>query len=188
MPTRIAKCKNARAAMSSFCSEQSAMAPNIANRRQRRSERQPPPAEAMPEWAWARGWFERLPDGPCKLAVAHFCEGARREGASSEEAMVRSLAYAQRLFPEEVVLWGLDRGMVPDPWHNESVQCGIRCSLLALRELREEYVRAAEQRDALLAEVQALRAAQQPAGPASTIVPFAGTGHQLGGDDLMHVD
>ena len=167
------------------------MALNVANRRQRRSaEREPPLAsrEAMPEWAWARDWFERLPDGPCKLAVARFCEGARREGASLEEPMAQSLAYAQRLFPEEVVLWGLDRGLVPDPWHNESVQCGIRCSLLALRELREEYVRAAEQRDALLEEVQALRAAQQPAGPASTIVPFAGAGHQLGGDDLSRLE
>ena len=161
------------------------MAPKVANRRQRRSERQPPLAsrEAMPEWAWARDWFERLPDGPCKLAVAHFCEGARREGASSEEAMAQSFAYAQRLFPEEVVLWGLDRGLVPDPWHDESLQSGILSSLLALRELRAQYVTAALQRDALLAEVQALRAsqqpAQQPAGPA--FVPFAGAGRQLGG-------
>ena len=164
------------------------MAPKVANRRQRRSERQPPPAEAMPEWAWARDWFERLPDGPCKVAVAHFCEEARRGGASLEEAMAQGLAYAQRLFPEEVVLWGLDRGMVPDPWHNESMQSGIRSSLLALRELREQYVSAAEQRDALLAEVQALRAAQQPAGSAPTFVPFAGAGHQLGGDDLSRLD
>ena len=167
------------------------MAPKVANRRQRRSaEREPLLAsrEAMPEWAWAWDLLERLPDGPCKLAVARFCEGARREGASMEEAVAQRLAHAQRLFSEEVVLWGLDRGMVPDPWQNESVQCCIRCSLLALRELREEYVRAAEQRDALLEEVQALRAAQQPAGPASTIVPFAGTGLQLGGDDLMRLD
>ena len=167
------------------------MAPKVANRRQRRNaERDPPLAsrEAMPESAWARDRFERLPDGPCKLAVARFCEGARREGASLEEAMAQSFAYAQRLFPEEVVLWGLDRGMVPDPWQNESVQCGIRCSMQALRELREEYVRAAEQRDALLEEARALRAAQQPTGPASMIVPFAGTGHQLGGEDLMRLD
>ena len=163
------------------------------NRRQRRSaDRQPPPAEAMPEWAWARDWFERLPDGPCKVAVAHFCEEARRGGASLEEAMAQGLAYAQRLFPEEVVLWGLVRGLVPDPWHNESLQSGIRSSLLALRELRAQYVTAAEQRDALLAEVQALRAAQQPAqqpaGPAPAFVPFAGARRQLGGDDLSRLD
>ena len=167
------------------------MAPKVANRRQRRSERQSPAAEAVPEWAWARDWFQRLPDGPCKVAVARFCEEARLGGASMEEAMVQGLAYAQRLFPEEVVLWGLDRGLVPDPWHDESLQRGVVSSLLALRELRAQYVTAALQRDALLAEVQALRAsqqpAQQPAGPA--FAPFAGTGRQLGGeDDLSRLD
>ncbi len=112
-----------------------------------------------------------------------------------EEAMVQGLAYAQRRWPREVVLWGLDRGLVPDPWHDESLQSGIRSSLLALRELRAQYITAALQRDALLAEVQALRASQQPAqqpdqqptGPA--FVPFAGTGRQRGGeDDLSRLD
>ena len=118
------------------------MAPKVANRRQRRSERQSPPAEAMTEGAWARDSFERLPDGPCKVAVADFCEEARRGGASVEEAMVQGLAYAQRLWPEEVVLWSLDRGLVPDPWHDESLQRGVVSSLLALRELRAQYVTA----------------------------------------------
>ena len=89
------------------------------------------------------------------------------------------------------MLWSLDRGLVPDPWHDESLQRGIRSSLLALRELSAAYRIAALQRDALLAEVQALRAsqqpAQQPAGPA--FVPFAGAGRQLGGeDDLSRLD
>ena len=158
------------------------MAPKVANRR--RAERDPPMATPMPEWAWALDWFERLPDGTCKRAVALFREERGREGASPEEALTQSFAYAQQHFPEEVALWSLDRGMVPDPWHNESVQRGIRCSLLALRELRAEGALAAE-RDALLEEVRALRAAQ-PA--ASTIVPFTGTGHQLGGEDLMRLD
>ena len=168
------------------------MAPKVANTRQRRSERQSPAAEAMTEGAWARDWFLGLPDGPCKVAVGHFCEEAHRGGASLEEAMAQGLVHAQRLFPEEIVLWGLDRGLVPDPWHDERLQSGIRSSLLALRELRAQCVTVALQRDALLAEVQALRAAsqqpaQQPAGPA--FVPFAGAGRQLGGeDDLSRLD
>ena len=75
-------------------------------------------------------------------AVTRFLEERGRAGASPEEALTESLAYAQQHFPEEVVLWTLDRGLVPDPWHNESVQAGIRSSLLALRELREERARA----------------------------------------------
>ena len=104
------------------------MAPKVANRRQRRSERQSPAAEAMTEGAWARDWFLGLPDGPCEVAVGHFCEEAHRGGASLEEAMAQGLAYATRLFTEEVA--------VPDPWHDERLQSGIRSSLLALRELR----------------------------------------------------
>ena len=96
--------------------------------------------------------------------------------------MKQGLASARRTFPEEVVLWSLDRGLVTDHWQNESVQRGVRCSLLALRELREEFFRAAEQRSALLEEVQALRAAQQSSAASPSIVPFAGTEHQLGGD------
>ena len=68
------------------------------------------------------------------------------------------------------MLWTLDRGLVPDPWHDESVQAGIRSSLLALRELREERARA----EAALEEVRALVAQQ-----AAAVVPFSGVGHQL---------
>ena len=112
----------------------------MANRRQRRSERQSPAAEAMTEAAWARDWFSGLPDGPCKVAIGHFCEEAHRGGASSEEAMAQGLAHATRLFPEEVALWGLDRGLVPDPWCDERLQVGIRSSMLILRQLRAQYV------------------------------------------------
>ena len=118
----------------SFCSE----GPNNQPRRWR--QKLPTAASAAasashlrPERACARDWFERLPDCPCKVAVADFCEEARRGGVSMEEAMLQGLAYAQRLWPEEVVLWSLDRGLVPDPWHDESLQRGIRSSLLALR-------------------------------------------------------
>ncbi len=107
--------------------------------------------------------------------------------------MAQGLAHATRLFPEEVALWGLDRGLVPDPWCDERLQVGIRSSLLILRQLRAQYVTVTEQRDALLVEVQALRAAsrqpaQQPAQQPA-FVPFAGTGRQLGEEsDLSRLD
>ena len=148
-----------------------AMAPKVDRRRRA--------APSMSEWAWAQDWFDRLPEGPCKLAVARFREERGREGASPEEALTQSLAYAQQHVPEEVALWTLDRGVVPDPWHNESVQRGIRCSLLALRELREERARA----EAILEDVRAL-ALQQ----AAALMPFTGTGHHLGEGDLTRLD
>ena len=67
--------------------------------------------------------------------MARFLDERVRDGALPEEALAQSLGYAQQHFPEEVVLWTLGRNMVPDPWHNESVQLGIRSSLLALQEL-----------------------------------------------------
>ena len=127
-------------------------------------------APAVPEWAWALEWYEQLPEGPCRQAVDLFRDSRRRAGANNRDALVESLAYAQQHYPEEVVLWTLNGGLVPDPWHNESVQAGIRSSLLALRELREERARA----EAALEEVRAL-AAQQ----AAAVVPFSGAGHQL---------
>ena len=93
----------------------------MANRRQRRSERQSAFTEAT-----AEHWFLQLPDGPCRVAVAHFLDEARRGGASVEDAMAQGLAYATRLFPEKIVLWGLDGALGPVPWQNESFQRGIR--------------------------------------------------------------
>ena len=118
--------------------------------------------------------------------------------------MAQGLVHATRLLPEEVALWGLDRGLVPDPWCDERLQVGIRSSMFILRQLRAQYVTVTEQRDALLEEVQALRAAddflaeaaraaspvpaQQPAQQPA-FVPFAGTGRQLGKeDDLSRLD
>ena len=93
----------------------------MANRRQRRSERQSAVTEAT-----AEHWFLQLPDGPCRVAVAHFLDEARRGGASVEDAMAQGLAYATRLFPEEIVLWGLDGALGPVPWQDESFQRGLR--------------------------------------------------------------
>ena len=127
-------------------------------------------APAVPAWAWALEWYEQLPEGPCRQAVDLFRDSRRRAGANNRDALVESLAYAQQHYPEEVVLWTLNGGLVPDPWHDESVQAGVRSSLLALRELREERARA----EAALEEARAL-AVQR----AAAVVPFSGVGHQL---------
>ena len=92
-------------------------------------------------------------------------DSRRRAGATDGDALMESFAYAQQHYPEEVVLWTLNGGVVPDPWHNESVQAGVRSSLLALRQLREARAEAA------LADV--------PAQQADVVVPFSGVGHQL---------
>ena len=128
-------------------------------------------ASAAPEGGWPLAWYNQLPEGPCKQAVDLFQDDRRRAGASDNDALVESLAYAQQHFPEEVVLWTLDGGLVPDPWHNASVQLGIRSSLLALRQLREESALAEQAAAAALAAV--------PAQP-DAVVPFAGAGHRLG--------
>ena len=128
---------------------------------------------AMSSGAWALDWYNELPNGPCRLAVTRFLEERGRAGASPEEALTESLAYAQQHFPEEVVLWTLDRGLVPDPWHNDSVQLGIRSSLLALRQLREERALAEQAAAAALAEAV-------PAQQADAVAPFTGAGHRLG--------
>ena len=151
-------------------------------RRQRRSERQ---SAVTP--ATAEQWFLQLPDGPCRTAVVHCLDEARRGGASVEGAMAQGLACATRLFPEEIVLWGLDGALGPIPWQNESFQRDIRASVLALRELRSQYVDLAGQRAALLAEVRALRASQ-PVQPPAAFVPFVGTGRRLDAEDLSCLD
>ena len=102
--------------------------------------------------------------------------------------MAQGLAYATRLFPEEIVLWGLSGALGPIPWQNESFQRGIHASTLALRELRSQYVDPAMQYDALLAEMRALGASPQPAQPPAAFVPFVGTGRQLGAEDLSRLD
>ena len=128
-------------------------------------------ATAAPEGGWPLAWYNQLPEGPCKQAIDLFREERRRAGSGEQEALVESFAHAQHHFPEEVVLWTLNGGLVADPWHNASVQLGIQSSLLALRALREERARAEEATAAALAAV--------PAQP-DAVTPFAGAGHRLG--------
>ena len=123
-------------------------------------------ASAAPDGGWPLAWYNQLPEGPCKRAVDLFRDERRRAGSGEQEALMESFAHAQHHFPEEVVLWTLNGGLVADPWHNASVQLGIQSSLLALRALREERAEQAA-------------AAAAPAKP-DAVTPFAGAGHKLG--------
>ena len=115
------------------------------------------PAQAVPASSWALRWYEQLPEGRCRRAV-DVVRGLRVEtGADADDALLEAFAYAQQHYPEEIVLWTLAGGVVPDPWHTASVQQGVRSSLLALRSLR-----------------------QTPAVPdVPGTMPFNGVGHRL---------
>ena len=116
---------------------------------------------AVPASSWAARWYEQLPDGRCRRDV-DVVRASRRVAGGDEDALLAGFAYAQQHYPEEIVLWTLNGGVVPDPWHNDSVQAGVRSCLLALRQLREAPV------------------AEVPADvPAQDVVPFSGVGHQL---------
>ena len=113
----------------------------------------------MPASSWALRWYEQLFDGRCRRAVEVVRNLRVETGADAADALLDAFAYAQQHFPEEIVLWTLAGGVVADPWGNDSVQQGVRSSLLALRSLR-----------------------QTPANvPADVpgVVPFSGVGHQL---------
>ena len=113
---------------------------------------------AVPASSWALQWYEQLPEGRCRRAVDVVRNLRQTAGTSDEQALLDAFAYAQQHYPEEIVLWTLAGGVVPDPWRNESVQAGVRSSLLALRNLR----------GAPAADV-----------PAPGTMPFSGVGHQL---------
>ena len=133
-------------------------------------------APAAPASAWALQWYEQLPEGRCRRAVDLYRDMRRRAGATDGDALMGSFVYAQQYYPEEVVMWTVNGGVVPDPWHNESVQAGVRSSLLALRQLREDPL-------LVLRELREARAeaalADVPAQQADVVVPFSSVGHQL---------
>ena len=145
-------------------------------------------------------WFQELPEGPCRVALAHLMDEAPNGGASDELALEQGLAHAARLFPEEIVLWGLDGGTGPVPWQDAGFQRNIRAASVHLRELRSQFVDLARENAALLDEVQVLRDSMQlvqspepvqspvPFQPPADFVPFSGTGHTLGADDLSGLD
>ena len=146
----------------------------MAPKRDRR--RVAPAAPAAPASAWALQWYEQLPESPCRRFVDLVREMRRRAGATDGDALMESFAHAQQYYPEEVVLWTLNGGVVSDPWHNESVQAGVRSSLLALRQLREDPL-------LLLRELREARAeaaaAEVHVEHAAAVEPFSGVGHRL---------
>ena len=167
----------------------------VPNRLQRRSAAQAGDLRASSS-ASARELFESLPDGPCRVVVeAHYVRLVQ-EGASMEEAMVQAIQEGHRLFPEELLLFVL-HGTQPGAWQpSEQFWQEIRETLLALRQLRQEYIAVRQERDTLRDRLQRMaygiardqpRATQLAAPEAFT--PFAGTGHQLSEDvDLELVD
>ena len=142
-------------------------------------------------------WFQELPEGPCRVALAHLMDQALNDGASDEVALEQGLAHAARLFPEEMVLWGLEGRLGPAPWQDVGFQGSVRAASVHLRELRSQFVDLAQENAALLEEVQVLRAslqlvqspeASEPVQPPADFVPFSGTGHSLGAEDLSGLD
>ena len=103
--------------------------------------------------------------------------------------MVQAIQEGHRLFPEEVLLFVL-HGTQPGAWQpSEQFWQDIRETLLALRQLRHEYVEVRQERGTLRDRGQRMadeiardqpRATQLATPEAFT--PFAGTGHQLSED------
>ena len=145
-------------------------------------------------------WFQQLPEGPCRVALAHLMDEALNGGASDEVALEQGLAHAARLFPEEMVLWGLGGRLGPNPWPDVEFQGTVRAASVHLRELRSQFVDLARENAALLDEVQVLRDSLQlvqspepvqspvPFQPPADFVPFSGIGHSLGAEDLSGLD
>ena len=161
----------------------------MANRRQRRSERQSASQEAS-----AMRWFQELPEGPCRVALAHLMDQALNDGASDEVALEQGLAHAARLFPEELVLWGLEGGTGPAPWQDAGFQRNVRAAAVHLREMRSQFVDLANENNMHIEELRLLRASLQLVQSSEQVqspvdfVPFSGTGHTLGADDLSGLD
>ena len=168
------------------------MAPKMApNRRRRRSERQ-----SASHMTTAMRWFAEMPEGPCRAAVAGLMEELLARGESDEAALVQGIALTAREFPEELVLWEFDGA----PWQDVDFQRNVRAAAVHLREMRQQFIDLAQENEGHIEELRLLRAsmqpvqspeqAQSPVNPQSPadFVPFSGTGHTLGADDLSGLD
>ena len=164
------------------------MAPKMApNRRRRRSERQ-----SASHVTTALRWFAEMPEGPCRVALAGLMEELLARGESEEAALEQGIALAARLFPEEIVLWNIDGA----PWQDVDFQRDVRAAAVHLREMRQQYIDLVQENEGHIEELRLLRAslqmvespeqAQSPVTtqPPADFVPFSGTGHILGADDL----
>ena len=168
------------------------MAPKMApNRRRRRSERQ-----SASHVTTAMRWFAEMPEGPCRVALAGLMEELLARGESEEAALEQGIALAARLFPEEIVLWEFDGA----PWQDVDFQRNVRAAAVHLREMRQQFIDLVQENEGHIEELRLLRAsmqpvqspeqAQSPVNPQSPadFVPFSGTGHTLGADDLSGLD
>ena len=168
------------------------MAPKMApNRRRRRSERQ-----SASHVTTALRWFAEMPEGPCRVALAGLMEELLARGESEEAALEQGIALAARLFPEEIVLWNIDGA----PWQDVDFQRNVRAAAVHLREMRQQFIDLVQENEGHIEELRLLRAsmqpvqspeqAQSPVNPQSPadFVPFSGTGHTLGADDLSGLD
>ena len=164
------------------------MAPN---RRRRRSERQ-----SASHMTTAMRWFAEMPEGPCRAALADLMEELLACGVSDETALEQGIAHAARLFPEELVLWEFDGA----PWQDVDFQRNVRAAAVHLREMRQQFIDLVQENEGHIEELRLLRASMQPVqspeqvqSPVTTqspadFVPFSGTGHTSGADDLSGLD
>jgi len=145
-------------------------------------------------------WFAELPEGPCRAAVAEEIKALLDCDVSEEFALEQGIALAKRLFPEELVLWELEGGTGPVDWQDDGFQRNVRAAAVHLREMRQQFIDLAQENEGHIEELRLLRAsmqpvqspeqAQSPVNPQSPadLVPFSGTGHTLGADDLSGLD
>ena len=168
------------------------MAPKMApNRRRRRSERQ-----SASHVTTALRWFAEMPEGPCRVALAGLMEELLARGESEEAALEQGIALAARLFPEEIVLWEFDGA----PWQDVDFQRNVRAAAVHLREMRQQFIDLVQENEGHIEELRLLRASMQlvqspeqvqsqvPTQSPADFVPFSGTGHTLGADDLSGLD
>ena len=141
-------------------------------------------------------WFAEMPDGPCRDEVARLMEELLACGVSEETALEQGIALAKRLFPEELVLWELEGRTGPVDWQDAGFQRNVLAAAVHLREMRQQFVDLANENMMHVEELRLLRASlqlvqspEQVQSPVTTLppvdfVPFLGTGHTLGADDL----
>ena len=145
-------------------------------------------------------WFAEMPEGPCRDEVAGLMEELLACGVSEETALEQGIALAKRLFPEELVLWELEGRTGPVDWQDAGFQRNVLAAAVHLREMRQQFFDLAHENRMHLEELRLLRASlqlvqspEQVQSPVTTqppvdFVPFLGTGHTLGADDLSGLD
>ena len=148
----------------------------------------------------AMRWFAEMPEGLCRAALAGLMEELLACGESDEIALEQGIALATRQFPEELVLWELEGGTGPAPWQDAGFQRNVRAAAVHLREMRQQFVDLADENNMHIEELRLLRASLQlvqsseqvqsleQVQPPVDFVPFSGTGHTLGADDLSGLD